>query len=418
MTKPVINLFPHPHSNQKKIIQAINDPAYKYIIVACGRQFGKSKLLKAVGVKYCITEKNIIVLYATPKVSQAEKVYTEIVNEFAGKNLIKSANKSRGQAVIEFNNGSQMLFRSSGQGNALRGITTHYVILDETAFINEEVIKEVILPMMLVAGKKMIVASTPFGKNLFYKWYNQGISKDKDYEKWCSFKFTSYDNPYAQADELRNLKLELSEAEFRQEVLCEFVSSAGIFSNIDELSDLTPLEKPEKDKVYYCGVDIGMVNDATVFSIVDNDGNLVNYYRYKRITADKIKKHLVELNTIWKFERILVEINNQGRPIFEDLMMELNNVIDFTTTSVTKNIIINDLIYLFNTKSIHLCKSKDKTEMQDELSGFIFKQTGTGYTKYEAASGIGDDCVISLALAIHCKNKYGYKGYYNVVYGL
>ena len=399
--------FGEPHPKQVEILNAIFSEDYTNIVLDCGRQFGKSYVLKVAVVVFANYEVCKI-LYVTPSISQSEKVYNELVKGLENTGLIKSNKAKSGQAEINFVNGSQVIFRSTAQGDKLRGESINYTFLDEAAEMPYSVVNKVIKPMGTVTGKKTIIASTPKGKNHFYNWYLRGQSKAKEDNKWISFKYTSYDNPFANLDNIADAKLELTDGDFRQEYLAEFISEGSVFKNIDELSSLTPLDKPlENEKQdYYAGLDIGLINDSSVLSVVNSKGDLVQYYRFTQLSSLKLIEEIIRINSIWNFKKIMVEINNQGLPIYEQLEKTLTNLVQFTTSSSTKGTIINNLIYLFNSKNIRLMKDDEKPYMQNELGTFIYTQSATGYTRYSGAGGSHDDCVMSLALAIECLRNY------------
>jgi hypothetical protein len=186
---------------------------------------------------------------------------------------------------------------------------------------------------------------------------------------------------------------------FQQEIEAEFIGSSSIFNNISELMCLDKVLVPDPKEKYYAGIDIGLVNDATVLTILDSSGNLVNYYRWQKIEAPDLIKEIIKVNSIWKFERILIENNNQGLGIFQDLKRTLDNIVDINTNSKTKPEMINRIIHLFNMKEIKLINDE---YLRTELEGFIFKQGSTGAIKFMADYGFHDDCVMSLVIARKC----------------
>ena len=64
------------------------------------------------------------------------------------------------------------------------------------------------------------------------------------------------------------------------------------------------------NNVRYAGIDIGLINDASVLCILDKNGNLVNYYRFDKVESPDLIQEIVNLNNIWKFKMIYIENNN------------------------------------------------------------------------------------------------------------
>lgn len=399
----------NPHPAQKRIIDAINDPETKYVIVACGRQFGKSKLGRSFAIKWALENKNVNVLWLSPTTGQYEKVFDEIIRGLSEIGCIASSKKSRGTAEIVFKNGSKIIFRSSKQKEGLLGLSIHYCILDEAAYIDSTFVKKVVKPFGLVTGRKMLALSTPKGRNnYFYEWYERGQSDDIKDRKYKSFRFTSYDNPYANLEELEDNRLTLPDAIYRQEILCEWIDDAAVFENVPELCVLPPLEMPLPNDTYYAGLDIGLASDSSVFSIINSQGHLVKYFRWKRLSTPNLLETIRELNKEWGFVKIAIEVNNQGLPIWQELRKSLSNLEDFMTNSRTKSEIINGLVYVFKSKRMLLVNEGADGQMRKELEAFIFTQKEGGYIKYHSPSGINDDCVMSLAIARDCyeRNQY------------
>lgn len=395
-----------PHSRQKDIIRALQDQSTFYTVVVCGRQFGKTKLAMAACIKWALENKNINVLWVAPTSTQLETVYKELVNLLHPIGCIKSKKGSKGSTQIEFTTGSRLLFRSAASKDSLRGSSIHYMVLDECAWIDEETVNTILLPMFAVTGRKLLCISSPKGKNWFYRWFLNGQSNDYDFTRWKSFRFSSYDNPYVKTENVDEWRTTMSDGEFRQEVLAEFVDKASVFENVPELCVLDELNDPIKDGQYFAGIDIGLINDATVLSIIDNNGNLVKYYRWKHISSPLLIQTILEINEKWKFRKILIEVNGQGQPIYQELRRSIRNVEDFTTTSRSKTEIINNLIHHFKMKKMLLVNDGEDSQMKRELEGFIFTQKGSSYIKYEASSGLNDDCVMSLAIARDCYERY------------
>lgn len=316
----------------------------------------------------------------------------------------------KGDTEIIFKNNSKILFRSAASEDSLRGQSVDYMILDEAAFIKKDTIETILLPMLNVKGKKCLFISTPKGKNYLYEYFLKG----KKTPKWKSLRFSTYDNPYVNEELINMFKETLPSKLFQQEVEAEFVDNSSVFNNIGELMCLNSYDEPISGEKYYAGIDIGLINDASVLSILDSNGNLVKYYRWDKIEAPELIEEIVKINIKWKFISIYIENNNQGLTIYQDLKRKLSNINEFNTNSKTKPEIINRLIHLFNTKDIKIVKDE---YLRIELESFIFKQNSNGNIKFMADSGFHDDCVMSLAIAVYCyENKKNSSNSFRIFY--
>lgn len=397
-----INLYT-PHNSQEPVHTACNDDETFFVTVNAGRQSGKTALSQQQALYWCLKTKiPVIVYWVSPTATQAIKVYKQILDMIINAPIIKSNKGSQGDSEIVFKNKSIIKFRSSAQENSLRGETIDYLIIDEGAFCKESVFQEILLPMLNIKGKKCLVISTPKGKNWFYNHYNKGFGDDKRYK---SFRFTSAMNPYSSPDIIQLAKENLPDVLFRQEYLGEFVDDSAIFENIEELACLKMLDKPVPGHKYYIGIDIALKDDYSVVNIINHNREVVYYERWNHITAPDLKNNLIRVFDYWKPRKIMIEENNQGLPIIDDLRIihKINNIVGFKTTSASKPQLISNLINAFASKKIQVPNDKIYKE---ELSLYTLTMTSTGIAKYSAPAGYNDDIVMSLAFAWECYNCF------------
>jgi hypothetical protein len=385
-----------PHNLQRNILDACLSEDVFFVTAVVGRQFGKTMMGQNLAAFWALNEENIIVYWVSPTASQAQKVYKELSDALIETGVIASKKQMQGDTEIVFYNGSKILFRSAASEDSLRGQSVHYLIVDEAAFIKRETVETIILPMLNVRGKKCLFLTTPKGKNYVYDYYLKGLQGEK---KWKSFKYSTYDSPLANDELINMFKNTMPPKLFQQEIEAEFVDSSGVFSNINELCILPKLEAPQPTSSYWAGIDIGLVNDAAVLSIVDESGSVVGYYRWQNIEAPDLINKLEQIIKQWKFKSVLIETNNQGLGIYQDLRKRVNNLNEFSTTSKSKPEIINNLIHKMNTKEILLPNDE---LLKLEFSGFIFKQNDNGHIKYMADNGYNDDIVMATAIAVWC----------------
>lgn len=399
-----------PFDKQLEIIEALESDEISTVICIAGRQAGKTILAENIACKWCLDapkESPVTVMWVAPTDNQALKVYKEIIKVWDKKSkLIKTKKGAKGDIEIIFFNGSQILFRSAGSTDTLRGNGVHYLIVDEAAFVVEDTLTTIILPTMNVKGRKKLLISTPKGKNYLHRWYENGLSGKPEFAKWKSFRFNCYDSPFTPIETIEEARSVMTDVKFRQEFLAEFVDNASAFKNIDNcLSTDYKQDRPIVNEKYYAGVDIGLGTDASVISIVDGNGNLVNYFKWEETNAQTVIDLIIEINRIWKFKKILFETNNNGLPMFQTLKKSIPVITNFNTSSKTKPEIINNLIHLFDTRTI---RCLDTNDLRIELEAFNFNQNSSGYVKYGAASGFHDDIIMSFAIARYCYDRSKY----------
>lgn len=386
------------HDKQKQIKDACIDPSIFFVLAVIGRQFGKTKLAENMALYWAINFPNSLIMWVSPTEAQLKKVYTTTKKAIQNIPVFKSAKEQNGQTQITFKNGSKIIYRSASAEDSLRGNSVDYLIVDEAAFIKQATIEQVLLPTLNVKGKKCLFLTTPKGKNWIYDY----SAKAANNPKWKFFRFSTFDSPLANEELIQMFRETMSEAMFKQEILGEFVDSAGVFNNLDKILILPKNHQKKDGSRYWAGVDIGLIEDATVISIIDENGNLVDYIRLDKFDTQAIMDKIIELNNIYKFEKIAIENNNQGLPIIQMLEYKLSNIISFNTNTKTKSEIINKLIYLFNKQEMLMI---DDDYLRIEFEGFIFKNNN-GNFKFFADSGLHDDCVMATAIARWCFENY------------
>lgn len=390
-----IELF-EPHDKQLEVLEALEDASVKVVVVVAGRQCGKTAIAKNWVVERAVNDPGCKIYWASPTDGQMQSIYKDIVGAIYAANIIKTKRGAKGDTEIRFKNGSVILFRSGGAGDNLRGESgVNYLVLDEAAFLKKDTVEAIIKPMLSTAGKKILAISTPKGKNWLYDWYNMASTKTE----YRSFKFKSTDSPYVQESFIEDQRAILSEALFNQEVMAEWIDASSIFINISEVMSLEEQDYPTPGETYYGGIDIGLESDASVFSLIDSKGNLVKQYRWHRNSSNQLMRNIEKVNADWKPRKIYIENNNQGLVFYQMLRDKMKNLQDINTSTKNKPEMINDLIFLFNTKGFAVCKNE---QLRIELEGFLMEQSATGHIRFAAASNMSDDCVMSLAIARMC----------------
>lgn len=395
-----VRLF-KPHLKQRECINQIEESKSKYIIIDCGRQFGKSMLATNLLLKWNLENSNSVSFWVSPIYSQAKKVFDELVKALKPSGLVASTNRS--EVWIRFTNGSKIHFKSAEKPDNLRGYTLDYLVMDEAAFMRDSIWDEILRPATLVRGKRILFISTPKGKNYFYTLYMRGISQE--YPDYLSLKYTSYDTPFITEDEINEAKNTLPTDIFNQEIMAEFIEDGGeVFRGYSQSQVINKWIEPSPTERYWAGIDLGRQNDFTVVTIINNFNQVCYIYRERRNNWVNIVDNIVHV--LQKYNaKAYVEVNSIGDVIYEQIKRKYNKIEPFNTTSSSKDEIINNLIVQINDQ-ILLLPTKDLFEPLDtELRVFTFEySTKSRRVRYFAPTGFHDDCVMSLAIAVDSKN--------------
>lgn len=400
-----------PHPDQRRVINAIEGSEAKYIILTTGRQWGKTMLGINMLLKWALTTPNASTMWVSPVYSQSKRVMSIMYQAIADTKVVKSINKS--EMVIELFNGSNILFRSAEREDNLRGHTLDYLVVDESAFIKDVVWDTVLRQTTLIKGRRVLFISTPRGKNFLYSLHIRGL--DPTQTAYLSLRGSSYDTPYISKEELDEAKESLPDDIFRQEIMAEFIDNGGeVFTNIDEYCKINQWSTPQGGKTYYAGLDLGRTNDWTVLTIFDEYGNVVYIWRDRQKSWEyivgEVLKHTKRYNA-----NLLVEVNNVGDVIYEQLKKEYQKAEPFVTKNDNKQNIIEDLLYGLNKGEVMLPTEELFGPLYAELKTFTFEYSPkTRRVSYKARDGMHDDCIMSLAIGYNCLKQKKTKGTYYV----
>jgi hypothetical protein len=235
--------------------------------------------------------------------------------------------------------------------------------------------------------------STPKGtSNYFHALYSRGQNQTPD---WASWQMPTASNPYILQSEIDSARLDLTDLAFAQEYLAQFVTWTGaVFRRI-----LDAVRQPgsQVGQAAIIGVDWGRVGDYTVFTVLSEDGQVLELDRFRGI---EYSLQRARLKALWerhgKRSWIMAEVNSMGQPVVEQLQLDGLPVVGFTTTGPSKAAIIEGLCLAFERGTI---KIPNEPALIGELQAFEAKKLPSGYTRYSAPEGQHDDTVMSLAFA-------------------
>lgn len=194
----------------------------RFKVIAAGRRCGKSNLaIKMLLAKALEAPEGSAVLYVAPTLGQARQICWDALIEQGG-GLIKSAHVNNMDIVLT--TGRKIHVRSGENKDALRGLKLYFAVIDEAAFVPEEVFTKIIRPALADLKGEAVIISTPEGRNHFYEWFKLG--KEGTNPEWKSWHLTTADNPTIPPEEIEEARRTLSTFVFKQEFEANF-NNAG-----------------------------------------------------------------------------------------------------------------------------------------------------------------------------------------------
>jgi len=271
--------------------------------------------------------------------------------------------------------------------------------------MDEEAFSSVGIPMLLDNNGSAIFGSTPNRKNHHFAYFNRGI--DEFDKRWESFKFTSHDNPHLSKEALSELTQDLTDDNYRQEIMAEFLENEGaVFRNIEACMNAQPT-RPNEHKGHHlvAGVDWGKHKDFTVISVgCRTCGYEVHLDRFNKIDYSYQRGRLANIINEWGIVDSLVELNSIGEPNFEELERGDLPVRGFQTTAGSKRPLIEGLGLALERETWQFLDVPIATA---ELEAYEIKvHPVTGHATYSAPAGVHDDTVMARALMVQAVNSY------------
>jgi hypothetical protein len=326
---------------------------------------------------------------------------TQKVFEYLVKWLVKAVPVSasgisyRPFPKIKMGNGSVLECKSTENPQGLLGEELDLIIADECSRIPRRVYEGYIYPTTSSRKGRTFFISTPLGKNWFFdKWHEAKTNEDGQ-----SFHFMSKDNPYLPEEEWDRARQRLPEQVFKQEYEAVFLEdAASVFRGIKEIIKDNSLQDAVPGHRYVMGVDLGKHNDFTVLTVIDKWNNNVVYWdRFNKIEYPFQKARIKSTAQRYNNARIVVDSTGVGDPIHEDLSREALLVDDYKFTNKSKKELIEKLSIFIEQKFVWI---PPKEELIDELEAFGYQISESMNVIYSAPTGLHDDCVYSLALAV------------------
>lgn len=386
------------HNKQREITDKILKSGEKFHIIDASRQSGKSYMLSYLALIFGMLREfnNENILIVSPTYEQVRIVYDNLMNIKNVHYVVKSSMQSK-PYTIYFKNNCRIVFKSADRPDTLRGGSNKLVLLDEYAYFKQDILDKIIRPTTAAkTNSKIIVASTPSGKDKFYELYNNYSSYFMHYS----------DNPQYDLREVEDAKMRLPTNVYNQEYEGVFIEDGGdVFDNLDNLQVIKKYNSVEY-KATYAGIDWGRVNDSTVLTILNEKREVL---LTKRFDTNKWEQIIIEIvKDLNQYKPIVyAESNGVGDPLVEDLNKKYKGIVKhFVMSNTSKREIIEDLRMQFVQNNFSLPTKELNPELNLQLSNYTYTITRTGTITYHHRDGFHDDYVDSLAIANNVVKKH------------
>jgi hypothetical protein len=299
-----------PIPSQTALINAINNPKYRFVCAALSRRQGKTYISNVIGqLMALIPNTNILLMSPNYSLSQISfDLQRNLIKHFD----LEVTRDNAKERIIELSNGSTVRMGSINQVDSCVGRSYDLIIFDEAALVDgRDAFNVALRPTLDKQNSKAIFISTPRGRNNWFSdFYNRGYNDE--YPEWISIRASYHENPRHAKSDINEARKAMSEAEFNQEYLADFNVYEGQVWNFNHekcVSDLSEIDTSEMD--LFAGLDVGY-KDPTAFCVLAYDWDAEKYYLVDEYLDSErtTEQHAIEIRKLvekWDIDWIYID---------------------------------------------------------------------------------------------------------------
>lgn len=238
-------------------------------VACCGRQSGKSRTLAMMALHEAFSGPGRLVLVVSATDDAAKRLLAEVA-ALASAPLLAGSVVDESKSLLVLSNGSQVVSVPASE-RQVRGYTADLLVIDEAAFVSEEVWAAARFTT-IARGGRIVLASTPYGRRdrFFAGLFFAGVAGSSGVE---SFQWASDASPMVSREVLDEWRPTMTERQYRAEILAEWVDEAGAYFTAEELDACTAafeMIRPghARGQSAVAGVDWGVSHDACALVVV------------------------------------------------------------------------------------------------------------------------------------------------------
>jgi len=404
---------PHPTQEQWLMSNA------RTKIASCGRRWGKTEAAAIDAITMAILRQGTSQMIVAPTYDQSRLIFDHVERLALDSPLTRRLAKVTRTPYPRLILGRSVIMARTADedGRNLRGHSADRVIVDEAAYVRDAVVQEVISPMLADKNGQLVMISTPFGKNHFYRAFLRGVESRKSEAassgemprtaRYASFSFPSWMNPHISAEYIEEQREAISPRQFAVEYEAQFVddmSCVFAWEDINRALERGGCVSADREYVV-AGVDWARYSDYTaVVAVAVNESGceVVAVDRFNRMSWELQIARVVEFFRANRVSAALTDATSVGDPLFDQLSVKLwsegmdTMVEGFAFTNRSKRDLIEGLVLMFAHGRIGIPWDE---QLMRELQYFEYELTDSGNVRMNARTGFHDDLVIALALA-------------------
>ena len=265
------------------------DFEYKYRVLSaiCGRRFGKSVVASLLGAQEMLVPhaRVLIVSYTLENCDVIYQMIRKIIVDLLGVDEIATDRQQNKELFLR--NGAELRVASAENVDSKLGKAVSLLIIDESKLFSRVLLERTLSPMLFDYSpySRTILISSPENNNWIQAYYERG--KSDDYPRYWSINLPTHANPTIPKEELENMRREMPNDLYEQEVLGLFTSNAGLVCR--EFTKERNTYKPEEYPFLYEWLHSGNV----IINMIDSG--------YSHYFASVWVMYVEELDTYFAF---------------------------------------------------------------------------------------------------------------------
>lgn len=416
--------------------QVLNDTSSR-IIVCSSRQIGKTYVVVIKALHYAIFHPNSKVLVFSKSGRQSKKFMRQMKEiMFDGirhmHSIIDKQNynieekpplfpvdidgkKPDNQEEFSLTNGSTIY--SLPPTDSSRGQTGDLVIVDEAAFVPDDIFDLIIEPTVRHTGGTIILLSTPNGqKGFFFRYFDPADDKDHHaYARyWWNWEICPEPNVKKQTEEKKLDLMPVEPLKFHQEYEAQFTTDADAFFNAKKVEAGTDhnldIQVQDHESDITCGIDYGETKSRTVVTLVRFDQELMLVHPiYQRefpsgYDNSRLSSFLDDLEVHFKIKGYVVDDCPGGDVVNRQLENKGKVVYRFNFTKEKLNAYYKFRAGLYradNDKEFNHVRIPFIPQLIAQINAMQMAENKMGYYSISKPVGGNDDRVDSLVMACY-----------------
>lgn len=400
------NWEPHPTQREWLLSEA------RTKVASCGRRWGKTEAAAIDAITMAIARPGSRQIVVAPTYDQSRLIFDAVERLAMASPVTRPLAKVARTPYPRLSlGGSTIMARTADEdGRNLRGHSADRVIIDEAAYVRDSVVTEVIAPMLADRNGSLVMISTPFGKNHFYRAFVRGVESRRSTvngQETASFTFPCWANPHISREYVEAQRAQISPRQFSVEYEAQFIDDASCVFALEDIEAAAVGVESGTDggECVVAGIDWARYSDytaAVALAVSDSGCRVIAIDRFNRMSWNNQITRVAEFLKTSRARRALADSTSIGDPLLEQLRSHLWSAgIDTTVegygfTNASKRDLIEHLALKFSHRTLSIPRD---AQLMRELQYFEYQLTESGAVRLNGRTGTNDDLVIALALA-------------------